>query len=366
MYFYPDMNLQETLENIKTTALSELDTITSQADLSAWEIRFLGRKGELALALKNLATLTQEEKRIVGPLANDIKNSLHTLFRARSVSFSQREIRSETLDVTVPTYPSVGHLHPITLIEREVREIFTRLGFTVYRGPELEEAKYNFDALNFPKDHPARDMQDTFWVKTAGGTSQKGVTKEKEDEYVMRTHTSPGQVRYMKKHKPPLRIIIPGKVYRNEATDATHDHTFHQFECLMVDVAPKVSIATFKYLAETFFREFFGKKVNVRLRPCYFPFTEPSFEFDISCMICAEPTKGKEKETCSTCKGTRWIEIGGAGMVHQSVFEASGYPRGKYQGFAWGFGLTRLALMKYGINDIRLLTSGDIRFLQQF
>jgi phenylalanyl-tRNA synthetase alpha chain len=170
----------------------------------------------------------------------------------------------------------------------------------------------------------------------------------------------------MKKHKPPFRIIIPGKVYRNEATDATHEHTFHQFECLMVDEAPKVSIATFKYLAETFFREFFGKKVNVRLRPSFFPFTEPSFEFDISCMICSDQTKRKEGETCSTCKGTRWIEIGGAGMVHQNVFEAAGYPKGKYQGFAWGFGLTRLALMKYGITDIRLLMNADVRFLEQF
>ncbi len=351
------MTLIETLRNIQNTATTELSTLTSLADLEAWEIRFLGRKGELATALKGLAELSLEEKKIAGPLANTVKAELHALLAQQKEKLSAKNTKSHVVDVTIPVYPMVGHLHPITRIEREVRDIFTRLGFGVYRGQELEEAKYNFDALNFPKDHPARDMQDTFWVNSG---------KEKEGEYVMRTHTSPGQVRYMKKHKPPLRIIIPGKVYRNEATDATHEHTFHQFECLMVDVAPKVTIATFKYLAETFFREFFGKKVNVRLRPSFFPFTEPSFEFDISCMICSDPAKKKTDGTCSTCKGTRWIEIGGAGMVHQSVFEAAGYPRGKYQGFAWGFGLTRLALMKYGITDIRLLMNADIRFLQQF
>lgn len=350
------MTLQETLENIQSTATAELANLTTEAEVAAWEIRFLGRKGELANALKGLAGLSLEEKKVVGPLANTIKTELHTLLEKSREKFSPTTLKKEEVDVTVPVYPTVGHLHPITLIEREIRDIFTRLGFSVYRGPELEEAKYNFDALNFPKDHPARDMQDTFWIHEPKG---------KQGEHVMRTHTSPGQVRYMKKHKPPFRIIIPGKVYRNEATDATHEHTFHQFECLMVDEAPKVTIATFKYLAETFFREFFGKKVNVRLRPSFFPFTEPSFEFDISCMICSGREK-KGTEPCATCKGSRWIEIGGAGMVHQNVFEAAGYPKGKYQGFAWGFGITRLALMKYGITDIRLLMNADIRFLEQF
>lgn len=364
MQIYPVMTLQETLENIQKTALQELESLSSLDALAAWEIQFLGRKGELATALKGLAKLSLEEKKTVGPLANTLKAGLHAALENKKTSFVQSRVKKETIDVTVPVYPTVGHLHPITLMERQVREIFTRLGFTVYRGPELEEAKYNFDMLNFPKDHPARDMQDTFWVRAlTAPTKNAPQQKETEDQYVMRTHTSPGQVRYMKKHKPPLRIIIPGKVYRNEATDPTHDHTFHQFECLMVDVAPKVSIATFKYVAETFFKEFFGKKVSVRLRPCFFPFTEPSFEFDISCTLCPDQAKGG---VCSTCKGARWIEIGGAGMVHQNVFEAAGYPRGKYQGFAWGFGLTRLALLKYGINDIRLLTSGDVRFLKQF
>jgi phenylalanyl-tRNA synthetase alpha chain len=348
----PKLNFQEELFALEKEALQGLELSTHEEALNAWETLFLGRKGKVATLLKTLPALSLEEKRVAGPLANRVKNSLQELLDQKKELLIVGSTKQEPVDVTLPVYPSVGHLHPITHIEREVRQIFERLGFSVYRGPELEEAKYNFDALNFPKDHPARDMQDTFWVN---------VLKGKPSEYVMRTHTSPGQVRYMKKQKPPLRVIIPGKVYRNEATDATHEHTFHQFECLMVDEAPKVSIATFKYLAEVFFREFFGKKVNVRLRPSFFPFTEPSFEFDISCMIC----NGKNKE-CTTCRGTGWIEIGGAGMVHQKVFEAAGYPRGKYQGFAWGFGLTRLALMKYEVSDIRLLAGGDIRFLEQF
>lgn len=358
------MTLLETLQRICKDAETELHSVHDQNSLNAWEIRFLGRRGELAVALKGLAELNIDEKRVAGPEANRVKNHLQEIFQKRKLEFTVKKSEGKKIDVTLPVYPVSGHLHPVTLIEREVRDIFTRLGFALYRGPELEEAKYNFDALNFPKDHPARDMQDTFWVRLLSASQKNTQEKDKEEGLVMRTHTSPGQVRYMKKHKPPFRIIIPGKVFRNEATDATHEHTFHQFECLMVDVAPKVSVATFKYVAETFFREFFGKKVSVRLRPSFFPFTEPSFEFDISCLLCSSG-KGSEG-SCSTCKGSKWIEIGGAGMVHQNVFEAAGYPRGKYQGFAWGFGLTRLALMKYGINDIRLLMSGDIRFLQQF
>lgn len=349
------MKLDERLDEIKREARASLDEVKNQADLDTWQIRFLGRKGLLAEAMKELPTLPLAEKKRLGPLANDTKKILESLILKRQkdlIQGSNNDSQGYLLDVTIPITQPLGHLHPITIIERRVVEIFSTLGFSLFSGPELEEARLNFDALNFPKDHPARDMQDTFWIKDSKG---------KTDEYVMRTHTSPGQVRFMKKHTPPFRAIIPGKVYRNDATDATHENTFHQFECLMVDEAPNVSIATFKYLAELFFHEFFETKVTVRLRPSFFPFTEPSFEFDISCMIC----HGKDTH-CSTCKGGGWIEIGGAGMVHQNVFEAAGYPRGKYQGFAWGFGLTRLALMKYGITDIRLLLSGDTRFISQF
>ncbi len=234
------------------------------------------------------------------------------------------------------------------------------MGFAIADGPEIETEHYNFDALNVPADHPARDMQDTFWLKPGSneqGTGNREQGTENKEKYLLRTQTSPVQVRYMETHTPPLRIIVPGRVFRNESTDASHEHTFHQFECLMV--GDDVSVANFKWVAETFFSRFFGKVISVRLRPSFFPFTEPSFEFDISCTLC-------DGKGCSVCKQSGWLEIGGAGMVNQKVFEAAGYPRGRYQGFAWGFGITRLAMMKYHISDIRLLMSGDLRFIRQF
>jgi phenylalanyl-tRNA synthetase alpha chain len=238
------------------------------------------------------------------------------------------------------------------------------LGFAIADGPEIETEHYNFDALNVPADHPARDMQDTFWLASMKSLDEGGLKSvnsqppnDNKEKYLLRTHTSPVQVRYMETHTPPFRIIIPGRVFRNESTDASHEHTFHQFECLMV--GDDVSIANFKWVAETFFSRFFGKALSIRLRPSFFPFTEPSFEFDISCTLC-------DGSGCSVCKQSGWLEIGGAGMVNQRVFEAAGYPRGKYQGFAWGFGITRLAMMKYHISDIRLFMSGDLRFIRQF
>jgi phenylalanyl-tRNA synthetase alpha chain len=231
----------------------------------------------------------------------------------------------------------------------EITDIFSRLGFEVAEGPELEKESYNFDALNVPSDHPARDMQDTFWIESDSLDSR----------YLLRTHTSPVQIRYMETHTPPFRIVVPGRVFRNESTDASHEHTFHQFESLVVGEVGLVTVGHFKHLGETFFREFFGRDVEVRLRPSYFPFVEPGFEFDISCALCGG-------EGCSACKRTGWIEVGGAGMVQQKVFEAAGYPRGKYQGFAWGFGLERLAMMKHHIPDARLFMDGDLRFIRQF
>jgi phenylalanyl-tRNA synthetase alpha chain len=227
----------------------------------------------------------------------------------------------EWIDVTAPgeRLPT-GHLHPITLLENEIADIFASLGFGVWDGPELEIEQNNFDSLNFPQDHPARDMQDTFWVKQ---------DKHWKHTYLPRTHTSTVQVRYMQEHKPPIRIIVPGRIFRNEATDASHEHTFHQFECLMVDEPGKVTVATFKYIAETFFSRFFGKKIDIRLRPSYFPFTEPSFEFDISCVLC-------ERKGCSVCQQTGWLEIGGAGMVNQKVFESVGIQARCISGFCVG------------------------------
>lgn len=345
--------MKEQIEKIGQAGETSIATLKTMSELDAWEITYLGRKSELNTLLKGLRDLSGEDKKIVGPLGNSTKQKLIALFDAKKKELLESSIDWQALsvDITAPGTPvHAGHLHPITILEHEIEDIFSSMGFAIASGPEVETEHYNFDALNFPKDHPSRDMQDTFWVKGE---------KKVKDRYLPRTHTSGVQVRYMEAHKPPLRVIVPGKVFRNEATDASHEHTFHQFECLMVDVEGQVTVATFKYVAEKFFSTFFGEKVNVRLRPSFFPFTEPSFEFDISCILC-------EGKGCATCKQSGWLEIGGAGMVNQRVFEAAGYKRGMYQGFAWGFGITRLAMMKYKITDIRLLMSGDLRFIRQF
>lgn len=345
--------MKEQIEKIGQAGEASIATLKTMSELDAWEITYLGRKSELNTLLKGLRDLSGEDKKIVGPLGNSTKQKLIALFDTKKKELLESSIDWQALsvDITAPGTPvHAGHLHPITILEHEIEDIFSSMGFAIASGPEVETERYNFDALNFPKDHPSRDMQDTFWVKGE---------KKVKDRYLPRTHTSGVQVRYMEAHKPPLRVIVPGKVFRNEATDASHEHTFHQFECLMVDVEGQVTVATFKYVAEKFFSTFFGEKVNVRLRPSFFPFTEPSFEFDISCILC-------EGKGCATCKQSGWLEIGGAGMVNQRVFEAAGYKRGMYQGFAWGFGITRLAMMKYKITDIRLLMSGDLRFIRQF
>ncbi len=341
---------QEFIQNLEKKCLAMLDLAVLESDLAQCEIDILGRKGMMSTALRALADASVEDRKTFGPKLQELKKSLEANIAARKAALEHAK-ESEAAALFDPTFPveptlPIGHMHPVTQIVHEIEDIFSKLGFAVADGPELETERYNFDALNFPKNHPARDMQDTFWVKT-----------DTREHYLLRTHTSPVQVRYMEKHTPPLRVIIPGKVYRNEATDASHEHTFHQFECLVVDT--DVSVANFLWLAETFFTEFFHKKTKVRLRPSFFPFTEPSFEFDIACHLC-------DQKGCSVYKGTGWLEIGGAGMVHQNVLVAAGYERGKYTGFAWGFGVTRLALMRYHISDIRLLLSGDTHFLSQF
>lgn len=238
-----------------------------------------------------------------------------------------------------------GHIHPISQTIKDINAIFYALGFECAEGPEIEEERYNFDALNVPSYHPARDMQDTFWLKP------ENLRK------LLRTQTSAVQVRYMENHKPPIRIIAPGKIYRNEATDATHEAQFHQFEALAVD--KDISLANLKWTLETFFEKFFGKKTEARFRPSYFPFVEPALEVDMSCFNC----QGKG---CSICKGTGWIEILGAGMVHPFVLSSAGINPALYQGFAFGVGIERLVMLKYGINDIRLFCSGDLRLVNQF
>lgn len=334
------------------------------ASLEVLETRYLGRKSELTTVLKSLKDLSPEERRTVGPLAQEAKRAIETAFAETRERLQEGAIdwEAERLDVTLPpaaalrhrdvppqVYLKSGHLHLLTQVAREIEDIFLRLGFEVVDGPELETESYNFEALNMGPDHPARDMQDTFWVKTPEGRPR----------YLPRTHTSAVQVRYMERHQPPFRIISPGRIFRNEATDATHEHTFHQFESLMV--GEDVHVGHFKAVAEAFFAAFFGKETTIRLRPSYFPYTEPSFEFDMRCTLC-----GGAGADCSVCRGAGWIEIGGAGMVHQGVFTAAGYARDAWQGFAWGFGLERLAMLKYGVPDIRLFHGGELSFLERF
>lgn len=356
----------ERLKSLHSEALEKLQLVADVAALTEWENLYLGRKSEFNTLMRSLKDLAPEERKAVGIFGNEAKRALVEKLAEKRMTLEvgSRDFEAERIDVTLPGRGMhAGHLHPITQIEHEIEDIFTAMGFALADGPEVESEWYNFDALNFPPDHPARDMQDAFWLEqtyhasTSATRRSKMADKKKQVKYLPRTHTSSVQVRYMEAHTPPFQIIIPGRIFRNEATDASHEHTFHQFECLVV--GESVSVANFKYLAETFFTAFFGKKIDVRLRPSFFPFTEPSFEFDVSCLLCSGAG-------CPVCKGTGWLEIGGAGMVHQNVFEAAGYKRNQYQGFAWGFGLTRLAMMKYKISDIRLLMSGDLRFIKQF
>jgi len=324
--------------DIKQNVLKEIDQSKSLEDLKLVYQKYLGRQGKLTQILRSLKDLPAQERREKGEFANQLKQELIEAFKikekklfSRYASSSKKE--KEWFDVTAPgILPPEGHLHPITLVQRQIEEIFQSMGFSVVYGPEIETEYYNFDALNIPKNHPARDLWDTFWLKNLG--------------LLLRTHTSPMQARYMEKHQPPLRIIVPGRCFRHEATDASHDVQFYQTEGLMV--GKDVSLTHFKGIVEGFLKRFFGPEVKMRLRPSYFPFTEPSFEVDIK-------RKGKD-----------WLEIMGAGMVHPNVFKTVGYVPGQWQGFAFGVGLDRLAMIKYQIDDIRLFYSGDLRFLRQF
>lgn len=350
--------------SIKKHALEDIEKARTKEALFELKIKYLGRKSEFNKLLKSLKNLTSEEKRIIGPLANKTKGELETAFQKaeKNISAKSFDVKAEKIDITIPARRiKRGHLHPLTIVQNEVENIFTAMGFEIAEGPEVETEWHNFDALNIPKDHPARDEWDTFWLKPTNNkqltTNNRGKLSVISDKLLLRTHTSPVQIRYMQTHKPPFRIIVPGKCFRNEATDAAHEHTFYQFEALMV--GDDINVGHLKFIAKEFFDRFFKKDIKIRLRPSFFPFTEPSFEFDISCTVCG----GKG---CSSCKGGGWLEVAGAGMVNQQVFVNAGYPRNKYTGFAWGFGLERLAMMKYKIDDIRLFYSGDLRFVKQF
>jgi len=342
--FLPSLFLFMDIKKLRDEALKELLGAKNLEELEKLEIKYLGRKGVLTDVLKQLKEMTAEMRGKIGAAANQLKHELGSTFERRKKEIKAAlDNKKEWVDVSAPGHKLIrGHLNPRTLVLRKVEEIFLSLGFSVIDSTEMESDYYNFQALNFPKDHPARDMQDTFYLT---------------DELLMRTQTSPNQVRFMEHHNPPLRVIVPGKVFRRDASDATHESQFYQVEGLMVD--KHISIGNFKAVIEEFFKRLFGKEVKMRLRPSYFPFTEPSFEPDISCTFC-------EGKGCRVCKGTGWLEMAGAGMVHPFVFKSAGYSPYEWQGFAFGFGLDRLVMMKYRINDMRLLNFGDLRFLKQF
>ena len=333
------------LIEIKNKALKEIKDCQDLKFLEAIKIKYLGRKGQLTAILRSLKNLDEKERKEKGRIANQIKQEIaEALKRKKSnIQHLTLNIKNEWFDVTAPglKHPQ-GHLHPRTIVLRQIEEIFQSMGFSIVEGPEIETDWYNFEALNIPKDHPARDMQDTFYI---------------DEETVLRTQTSPMQVRYMEKHNPPLRIIVPGRCFRRDASDASHDYQFYQVEGLMVD--KEISVANFKAVMEEFFKRFYGKDAKIRLRPSYFPFTEPSFEVDMGCLVCHD-------QGCSVCAQTGWLEMGGAGMVHPFVFKSAGYVPSEWQGFAFGMGLERIVMMKYKIDDIRLFSSGDLRFLRQF
>src|SRR3989339_419095 len=341
------MSIKQELEELRQRALTELKAIKDKSGLAELEIKYLGRKGEIARAFKNLKVVVAEEKPVLGELANQVKAEIEQAFiKAKSSILSSDQTRA--VDLTIPGLkPLVGHMHPVLQVQRDLENLFRSMGFLVLDGPELESEYYNFEALNIPSWHPARDTQDTFYVK--GGSE--------ENRWLLRTHTSNMQVRALEKYRAPLRVVVPGRVFRYEATDASHDTQFWQMEGLVVDKDISLShlIATMKALLTGIFQ----REVEVRLRPGYFPFVEPGFELDIKCLVCG----GKG---CSVCKQSGWVELLPCGLVHPNVLRAGGADPQKYCGFAFGLGLTRLVMMRYKIDDIRLFLAGDARFLEQF
>jgi phenylalanyl-tRNA synthetase alpha chain len=335
------------LEELRRATLAAFASAVSADQLEEARVDAIGRKGKLALISKDFGKLTPEDKALQGKLLNSVKQDLETAYEAKKRRFQEAamadRLAGEWIDVTLPpagTRP--GSLHPITLIQNEIEDLFTSLGFAVLYGPEVETEEHNFDALNIPATHPARDMQDTFWLSNG---------------HLLRTHTSPVQVRGMRTLGPPLRMIAPGRVFRNEEVDASHEHTFYQLEGMMVD--KDVSVANLIYFMKTLLSGIFHRDVTVRLRPGYFPFVEPGFELDIRCLIC-------NGEGCAVCKHSGWVELLPCGLVHPNVLKLSGIDPDEWGGFAFGLGLTRLAMMRYEIDDIRLLQGGDLRFLSQF
>lgn len=338
--------MQEKLEAIRREIEAGIGHANSRKELFELKMKYLGKTGEITALLKGMRDIPAEERPAMGKLVNDVRSWAEELFAAREEELKAKELSekyaSEKIDVTMPArFVGTGSVHPVTLVRRELIDIFAGMGFDVFEGPEIEKDYYNFQALNIPADHPARDMQDTFFIT---------------GEYLLRSQTSSGQIRVMENKKPPIKVLSPGRVYRSDS-DATHSPMFHQMEGLVVDKG--ITLNDLKGLLDEFARRMFNSETKTRLRPSYFPFTEPSVEVDLSCSNCG----GKG---CRICKGTGWIEVLGAGMVNRRVLENCGVAPDVYTGFAFGMGLERIAMIKYGINDIRLMFEGDVRFLKQF
>ena len=339
--------MKQQLENIEAAAKQALADCGSIKGLDDLRVRFLGKKGELTGILKQMGGLSAEERPVIGQLANKVRGDIEAAIGDKLAKLKAQEqemkIRSESIDITLPGKPqSVGKLHPLTIVANEVKEIFLGMGFSVADGPEVEYDYYNFEALNLPPNHPARDTQDTFYIT---------------DNILLRTQTSSVQVHVMENQKPPIRIISPGRVYRSDAVDATHSPLFHQIEGLVVDKG--VTMADLKGTLELLMKRLYGDDCKIRLRPHHFPFTEPSAEVDVMCFNC-------HGEGCRICKGEGYIELLGAGMVHPKVLEGCGIDSSVYSGFAFGLGLERIAMRHYNIGDMRLLYENDYRFLEQF
>jgi phenylalanyl-tRNA synthetase alpha chain len=342
------------LEELGRDAIRELERAGNLSDLEAWRIRYLGRKSSLTQVLRGLATLSLEEKRTAGATANQLKGSLEQALARRESELRESEIerfvRQGSLDVTLPgRAPALGRLHPTTQMMRQICDIFATMGFEVVEGPDVEWDYYNFEALNIPQDHPARDMWDTLWMDFETADGQRPM--------LLRTHTSPMQIRVMESRRPPVRVIVPGKVYRYEATDATHESMFYQLEGFAVD--KNITMADLKGTLYEFARRLFGEERKARFRCDYFPFVEPGVEMAIDCFLC-------NGAGCRLCSESGWIEILGAGMVHPEVLRRVDYDPEVCTGFAFGLGLERMLMLKHGIDDIRLFYSNDLRFLRQF
>lgn len=341
--------MKEKLTALQTEALEQIEQATSLADLEKVRVAYLGKKGPITEVLRGMGKLSPEERPVIGELANKVRGAIADAIEKEKATLEEaalnERLKTETIDVTLPGRPiQVGGPHLLTQLIEEIEDLFIGMGFEVREGPEVETDYYNFEALNIPKDHPARDMQDSFYIT---------------EELLMRTHTSPVQARTMGEYKgsKPVKMICPGKVYRRDSDDATHSHQFTQIEGLYVD--KNVRMSDLKGVLNQFAKQFFGPEREIRLRPSFFPFTEPSVEMDISCKVC----KG---EGCSVCKQTGWIEILGGGMVHPKVLEMAGYDPEVYSGFAFGMGPDRIAMLKYGVDDIRHFYTNDRRFLEQY